>query len=39
VYLTDGYGDAPDVEPDYPVLWVCNSAKEMPIGETIRINV
>lgn len=39
VYLTDGHGDAPEVEPDYPVLWVCNSTKEMQIGETIRINV
>ena len=39
IYLTDGYGEAPDVEPEYPVLWVCTSAKEMPIGETIRINV
>lgn len=22
IYLTDGYGPAPDVEPSYPVLWV-----------------
>ena len=39
IYLTDGYGTEPDYEPDYPVLWVCCSPKEMRIGETVRINV
>ena len=39
IYLTDGYGDAPEVEPDYPVLWVCTSSKVLPIGDTVRINV
>ena len=39
IYLTDGYGDAPEVEPDYPVLWVCTSNKVLPIGDTVRINV
>ena len=38
IYLTDGYGTEPDIEPDYPVLWVCCSPKEMKIGETVRIN-
>lgn len=39
IYLTDGYGEAPTTEPEYPVLWVCCSSKKMPIGETVRINV
>lgn len=25
VYFTDGYGDAPDVQPRYPVLWILTS--------------
>ena len=25
IYLTDGYGDAPEQKPDYPVLWVLTS--------------
>ena len=27
IYLTDGYGDAPEVAPDYPVLWVLLNSK------------
>jgi predicted metal-dependent peptidase len=38
IYLTDGYGSEPEYDPDYPVLWVCCSPKEMRIGETVRIN-
>lgn len=40
IYLTDLYGPAPDVPPDYPVMWVCTTkGKEGPWGETIHIDV
>lgn len=29
IYLTDGYGDAPEQKPDYPVLWVLTSDGSM----------
>ena len=37
VYLTDGYGDYPEYEPDYRVIWVLNSDKQVPWGEEIRL--
>lgn len=30
IYLTDGYGPAPDEEPSYPVLWVITEGGERP---------
>lgn len=39
IYLTDGYGPFPDVEPDYPVLWVMTTDVVAPFGETVRITV
>lgn len=30
IFLTDGYGPAPDEEPDYPVLWVITEGGERP---------
>ncbi len=36
IYLTDLYGPAPD-DPGYPVLWICDSQKTAPFGETIHI--
>jgi len=30
VYLTDGYGRAPETPPDYPVLWVITGNGEAP---------
>ncbi len=38
IYLTDGYGEYPDQESDYPTLWAMNSSKVAPWGETVRIN-
>jgi predicted metal-dependent peptidase len=39
VYLTDGYGDFPQVEPDYPVLWgdITKDPKHYPWGEVVEI--
>jgi predicted metal-dependent peptidase len=30
IYLTDGYGDAPEVAPDYPVLWGLTKQHKLP---------
>lgn len=41
IYLTDGFADFPQREPDYPVLWVVTwsglASDEFPFGETVRI--
>lgn len=37
VYLTDLYGSFPEVEPEFPVLWVSISREEAPFGETVRL--
>lgn len=39
IYLTDGYGTFPSVEPDYPVLWIMTTDKKAPVGETVRMEV
>lgn len=39
IYLTDGYGPFPPVEPDYPVLWLMTTDIKPPWGEVIRIEV
>lgn len=36
VYVTDGYGDVPEV-PSYPVLWATTTEVKGPWGETIHI--
>ena len=39
IYLTDGYGDYPDVQ-DFPVLWVINNRdQEPPFGEHIILDL
>ncbi|MEO0969478.1 MAG: VWA-like domain-containing protein, partial [Cyanobacteria bacterium J06639_18] len=41
VYLTDGYGDFPQVDPDVPVLWVVTpgglNKDEFPFGEVVKL--
>lgn len=39
LYLTDGYGDAPETPPDYPVLWVLKADGRAPAewGEVMRL--
>ncbi len=38
IYFTDTYGDFPDREPDYPVLWaVVDGADRVPFGEVIEV--
>lgn len=40
IYLTDGFGDAPQTEPDYPVIWCIteNGTKPTTWGLEVRIN-
>ena len=37
VFFTDGYGDYPAIEPDYPVLWVETTDVVPPFGEVIHL--
>ncbi len=44
VYLTDGYGEFPDVAPPYPVLWVLlrknhKHEVEVPFGSRTELNM
>ena len=40
IYLTDGYGDAPEKPPEYPVIWCLTGDGEKPVkwGMEVRIN-
>jgi predicted metal-dependent peptidase len=40
VYLTDGYGDAPDKAPPYPVLWALTPEGEAPAswGQVVSLS-
>jgi predicted metal-dependent peptidase len=39
IYLTDMYGTFPDDEPDYPTMWVSNSAvSEAPFGQVVQLS-
>jgi len=38
IYFTDLYGPAPDVEPDYPVLWVSTTQEKWPWGEGVLLD-
>ena len=41
IYLTDGYGDFPEEEPQLPVLWVIVPgglpSEDIPYGEICRL--
>lgn len=40
IFFTDLYGCMPDVEPDYPVIWLCcpgSDPKDPPFGRVIRM--
>ena len=41
VYLTDGYGQFPDLPPSFPTLWVVTpggrSLDQFPFGEVVRL--
>ena len=39
IYLTDGYGDAPEKAPNFPVLWVLTNDGEDPAlwGKKIKL--
>lgn len=36
VYLTDGDGEFPEMEPPYPVLWLLRGEKDVPFGIKYR---
>ena len=41
VYLTDGYGEFPEIAPDLPVLWIVTpgglESERFPYGEVVRM--
>lgn len=38
IYMTDGFGTFPQVQPDYPVLWaIVSDFKDIPFGERVEI--
>jgi len=37
VFFTDTYGEFPDKEPDYPVIWVTIGGHKVPFGKQIEI--
>lgn len=37
IYLTDLYGDFPEHDPGYPVLWASTSDEKVPFGDKLRL--
>ena len=38
IYFTDGRGRFPEIEPDYPLLWLVKGHAEVPWGRRIQLN-
>jgi len=38
LYFTDGEGDFPPTEPDYPVIWLVKGKAPVPWGQRIQLN-
>ena len=38
ILATDGYTPWPDVEPEYPLIVVCSTNTDVPIGNVVRLN-
>jgi predicted metal-dependent peptidase len=38
VYFTDAQGRFPEIEPDYPVLWLVKGKSPIPFGQRIQLN-
>lgn len=38
IYFTDGEGEFPEREPDYPVVWLVKGRAPVPWGERIQLN-
>lgn len=38
IYFTDGEGEYPPAQPDYPVLWLVKGKAEVPWGQRIQLN-
>lgn len=37
VLITDGYTPWPDVEPEYPLIVVCTTNTDVPVGQVVRM--
>lgn len=37
VLITDGYTPWPDVEPEYPLIVVCTTNADVPVGQVVRM--
>ena len=37
IMITDGWGDFPTTEPNYPVIWAMTTDVKAPFGETLRL--
>ena len=38
IYFTDGEGEFPEREPDYPVVWLVKGRAPVPWGERVQLN-
>lgn len=38
VYFTDAEGNFPDIEPNFPVIWLVKGRKKTPWGQRIQLN-
>ena len=38
VYFTDGKGKFPQIEPEYPVIWLIKGKKQPPWGRRVQLN-
>jgi predicted metal-dependent peptidase len=38
VYFTDAEGEFPEVEPDFPVLWLVKGKGKVPWGQRVQLN-
>ncbi|OGA20070.1 MAG: hypothetical protein A3H32_02220 [Betaproteobacteria bacterium RIFCSPLOWO2_02_FULL_63_19] len=38
LYFTDAQGEFPELEPDYPVLWLVTGNAPVPFGERVQLN-
>jgi predicted metal-dependent peptidase len=38
VYFTDADGEFPEIEPNYPVIWLVKGKKKVPWGQRVQLN-
>lgn len=39
IYFTDGYGEYPSKQPDFPVIWIMPHPVSVPFGKTVKLAV